>query len=87
MECKNLVTTDRFEESACPWRGQIQCAGRAFQMASVSGEPRLRRSLSVRISSVAAVISARRKTSVSPPRLSNSMTMNSSLQSRKISTR
>ena len=61
--------------------------GLAFQMASVSAEPWLRTSLSVRISSVAAIISLRGNTSVSPARLSNSMTMNSSLESRRTSTR
>ena len=61
--------------------------GLAFHTASVSGEPCERTPLSVKIPSVAASICARGKIIVSLKRLSHSMVMNSSLASRKISTR
>jgi hypothetical protein len=61
--------------------------GFAPQIAKVSGEPWARTPLSVRISSVAASICARGKIIVSPKRILHSTLMNSSLASRRISTK
>src|ERR1035437_1926597 len=61
----NFDTRHRIKVHAS--REKIYLDGLAFQTARVSAEPWLRTPLSVRISSVAANISLREKTSVSPP--------------------